>query len=64
MVGYKVQTAVETKNHIIVTHEVTNAGHDRSALNNTAVSTKEVIGMDTRRCGWQGLLQWHRDPRL
>jgi transposase len=47
MVGYNVQTAVDTKHHIIVTHEVTNAGHDRSALNSTAVSAKEVIGTDT-----------------
>ena len=47
MVGYNVQTAVDTKHHMIVTHEVTNVGHDRSALNSTAVSAKEVIGTDT-----------------
>jgi len=47
MVGYNVQTAVDTKHHIIVTHEVTNVGHDRSALNSTAVSAKDVIGTDT-----------------
>ena len=47
MVGYNVQAAVDTKHHMIVTHEVTNEGHDRSALNNTAVSAKEVIGTDT-----------------
>jgi len=47
MVGYNVQTAVDTKHHMIVTHEVTNLGHDRSALNSTAVSAKEVIGTDT-----------------
>lgn len=47
MVGYNVQTAVDTKHHMIVTHEVTNAGHDRSALNSTAVSAKEAIGTDT-----------------
>jgi len=32
MVGYNVQTAVETKHHLIVAHEVTNVGHDRSQL--------------------------------
>jgi hypothetical protein len=32
MVGYNVQTAVDTKNHLIVAHEVTNVGHDRSQL--------------------------------
>jgi transposase len=30
IVGYNVQTAVDTKNHIIVAHEVTNAGNDCS----------------------------------
>ena len=47
MVGYNVQTAVDTKHHMIVTHEVTNVGHDRSALNGMAVSAKKVIGTDT-----------------
>jgi transposase len=32
MVGYNVQTAVDTKHHLIVAHEVTNVGHDRSHL--------------------------------
>ena len=32
MVGYNVQTAVETKHHLIVAHEVTNVGHDRRQL--------------------------------
>lgn len=32
IVGYNVQTAVDTKHHLIVTHEVTNVGHDRSQL--------------------------------
>ena len=30
MVGYNVQAAVDTKNHLIVAHEVTNLGHDRT----------------------------------
>ena len=47
MVGYNMQAAVDAKHHMIVTHEVTNVGHDRSALNSTAVSAKEVIGTDT-----------------
>ncbi len=29
-VGYNVQTAVDIAHHLIVTHEVTNVGHDRS----------------------------------
>jgi len=32
MVGYNVQTAVDTKHHLIVMHEVTNVGHDRHQL--------------------------------
>lgn len=32
MVGYNVQTAVDTTHHLIVTHEVTNVGHDRTQL--------------------------------
>ena len=32
VVGYNVQIAVETKHHLIITHEVTNVGSDRSQL--------------------------------
>lgn len=44
MVGYNVQTAVDTKNHLIVAHEVTNVGHDRNQLANMAKQAKEAIG--------------------
>lgn len=47
MVGYNVQTAVDAKHHLIVTHEVTNVGHDRSALHHMASKAKQVIGKDT-----------------
>jgi hypothetical protein len=32
IVGYDVQTAVDVENHLIVAHEVTNLGHDRTQL--------------------------------
>ena len=36
MVAYNVQSAVDTTNHLIVAHEVTNEGSDRSQLANMA----------------------------
>jgi len=46
IVGYNVQAAVDTKHHLIVAHEVTNVGHDRSQLANMALQAKEAIGAD------------------
>lgn len=46
MVGYNVQTAVDTKYHLIVAHEVTNVGHDRTQLANMATQAKAAIGTD------------------
>src|SRR6516225_7304990 len=34
VVGYNVQVAVDTESHLIITHEVTNVGGDRSQLAN------------------------------
>jgi transposase len=47
MVGYNVQTAVDIKHHLIVAHEVTNVGTDRSQLSPMAKKTKGVLGTDT-----------------
>jgi transposase len=46
IVGYNVQIAVDTQHHLIVTHEVTNSGSDRSQLANIASQTKEVLGAE------------------
>ncbi len=47
IVGYNVQTAVDTTHHLIVTHEVTNVGHDRHQLHHMAQQAKEAIGAET-----------------
>jgi hypothetical protein len=46
VVGYNVQVAVDTVNHLIVTHEVTNTGSDRSQLANVAREAKAVLQAD------------------
>ena len=43
VVGYNVQVAVDTEHHLIVTHEVTNTGADRSQLANVAKQTKAAL---------------------
>ncbi len=46
VVGYNVQIAVEAKHHLIVMHEVTNDGTDRSQLSHVANETKAVLDVD------------------
>ena len=46
IVGYNVQAAVDTSHHLIVAHEVTNVGSDRSQLFNIASQAKEAIGSE------------------
>ena len=43
IVGYNVQTAVDTKHHLIVAHEVTNTGHDHEQLYAMASKAKEAM---------------------
>jgi transposase len=44
MVGYNVQSAVDTKHHLIVAHEVTNIGHDRTELSSMAEQARSATG--------------------
>ena len=43
VVGYNVQVAVETEHHLIVAHEVTNVGSDRSQLAAMAKEAKAIL---------------------
>jgi hypothetical protein len=47
VVGYNVQVAVQTENHLIVTHEVTTCGSDRSHLARISKAAKAVMQTDT-----------------
>lgn len=46
VVGYNVQVAVETTNHLIITHEVINEGSDRAQLSPVAKEAKTVLGVE------------------
>ena len=46
MVGYNVQTAVDTTHHLIVAHDVTNIGHDRGQLSRMAGQAKAEMGVE------------------
>lgn len=46
VVGYNVQTVVETKNHLIITHDVTNTGSDRGQLARMGKVAQAVLRAD------------------
>jgi transposase len=46
VVGYNVQTAVDTENHLIVAHDVTNSGSDRAQLKKMGQQAKAVLGVE------------------
>jgi transposase len=46
IVGYNVQTAVDTTHHLIVAHEVTNAPVDRQLLHKMAKQAKAALGVE------------------
>jgi hypothetical protein len=47
LVGYNVQSAVDSQHHLIIAHEVTNVGSDRSQLARMAKHAKAVLKSDT-----------------
>jgi transposase len=46
VVGYNVQVAVDIEHHLIITHEVTNVGNDRSQLSSVAKQAKAALGVE------------------
>jgi len=46
MVGYNVQSAVDTRHHLIVAHEVTNVSSDRDQLSDMTERARAAIGSE------------------
>jgi len=46
IVGYNVQTAVDSEHHLIVTHEVIMQNNDRSQLSSMAIKARDEMGVE------------------
>jgi hypothetical protein len=49
IVGYNVQSAVDTTHHLIVAHDVTNVGSDRNQLSNMAEQARTEKGFEQEK---------------
>lgn len=49
IVGYNVQAVVDAETHLIVVHDVTNAGIDRRQLSPMAKKAKELLAVDDKK---------------
>lgn len=47
VVGYNVQSAVDTRHHLVVAHEVTNVGIDKGHLSSMAEQARDVLNSET-----------------
>jgi hypothetical protein len=52
VVGYNVQTVVETKNHLIITDDVTNTGSDRGQLARLGKASQRSCAPTSWRPSW------------
>lgn len=46
VVGYNVQSAVDAQHHLIIEHEVTNVGHDRTQLAHMAILARDTLNAE------------------
>ena len=65
IVGYNVQTAMDSENHLIVAHEVVNQGHDREQLASMAEQSQGGDGQrEAKGARRSRLLQQRGDPQV
>ena len=70
VVGYNVRVAVDTTRHLMITHEVTNVGTDRSQLSPMAEEAKATLQVENldavadRGCFSSAEISWRARKRV